>query len=211
MADNRVRVAAVNDYELVTIGLAALLARFPERLVCVEAVTIGHPVHRHVDVALYDTYGRLGVGADALSALARQVSIEHVAVFSQLITDDLVDQAFAAGATGVISKAATGDQIADAIVATARGERVVVRAPVSQPVDEALDWPGRGDGLTLRQSQVLALAAEGLTNREIADALFLSLDTVKGHLSEAFARLGVRNRVGATAYVHRCDAFRRSG
>ena len=51
MADNRVRVAAVNDYELVTMGLAALLARFPDRLVCVEAVLIGQPLHHQVVMA----------------------------------------------------------------------------------------------------------------------------------------------------------------
>jgi len=209
MADNRVRVAAVNDYELVVAGLAALLDRFPERIVCTDAVVIGEPVLHRVDVALYDTYGRLGIGADALRLLAAAPQIEHVAVFTLLVTDDLVEQSRAVGATGIISKGASGEEIAEAIVAVAHGEQVVVRAPASHAVDRALDWPGHEDGLTLRQSQVLALAAEGLTNREIAAALYLSLDTVKGHLSEAFARLGLRNRVEASSYVHRSQGFQR--
>ncbi|MFN8028247.1 MAG: response regulator transcription factor [Acidimicrobiia bacterium] len=211
MGDRRVRVAAVNDYELVAAGLAALLGRYPERVVCTDAVVIGEPIRHEVDVALYDTYGRVGIGAEALRALAAMPQIRYVAVFSLLVTEGLVAQGFDAGASGVISKGATGEQIVDAIEGIARGERVVVGASPSHPVDGALSWPGQDDGLTLRQSQALALAAEGLTNREIADALYLSLDTVKGHLSEAFARLGLRNRVEATAYVHRSDGFRRSG
>jgi DNA-binding NarL/FixJ family response regulator len=207
---NRVRVAAVNDYELVVAGLAALLEQYPERVVCTDAVIIGEPIPHEVDVALFDTYGRIGIGADALRTLVSMPQIERVAVFSLLVTDMLIDQGFDAGASGVISKGATGEQIVQALEGVARGDRVVVRAPASHPVDDALDWPGHDDGLTLRQSQVLALAAEGFTNREIGEALFLSLDTVKGHLSEAFARLGLRNRVEATAYVHRSEAFTRS-
>jgi DNA-binding NarL/FixJ family response regulator len=207
--DGRVRVAAVNDYELVVAGLAALLGRYPERVACTDAVVIGEPIRHTVDVALFDTYGRVGIGAEALRTLASIPQISRVAVFSLLVTDALIAQGLEAGASGVISKGATGEQIVDAIEAIARGEQVVVRAPASQPVDDALDWPGHDVGLTLRQSQVLALAAEGLTNREIGEALFLSFDTVKGHLSEAFARLGLRNRVEATAYVHRSESFRR--
>src|SRR5262249_17315065 len=73
-----------------------------------------------------------------------------------------------------------------------------------------LDWPGKAQGLTERESQVVVLAAEGLTNREIAVALFLSPHTVKGYVSQALSKLGLRNRVEAAAFVNAGGAFARS-
>ena len=64
-------------------------------------------------------------------------------------------------------------------------------------------WIGHDDGLSERESQVLVLCAEGLSNREIADELYINVETVKSHLKHLYQRLGLRNRVEATAYVHR--------
>ena len=68
--DGRFRVAAVNDYELIVAGLAELLARFPDRLVVCDRIVLGEPIDTPIDVALYDTYGRVGIAAPALRALA---------------------------------------------------------------------------------------------------------------------------------------------
>jgi len=63
-------------------------------------------------------------------------------------------------------------------------------------------WPGRSAGLSKRESDVLALLAQGLTNREIAKAVFLSPETVKGYVAQIYSKLGVRNRVEASRFVH---------
>lgn len=75
--------------------------------------------------------------------------------------------------------------------------------PTDPPEDPGPTWPGKEAGLTERESQVLVLASEGLTNAEIGAALFLGRETVKTHLSRAYAKLGVRNRAGAVAFLLR--------
>ena len=207
MAHARVRVAVVNDYELVVEGVARLLSQFPDQLDVRDRVVVGEPIATPVDVALYDTYGRVGLAVPTLRALAETPGIGHVAVFSLEVGPDLIAEGRSAGATGFISKGLSGAEIASAITRVAQGESVVAAPPSPAPPSAELDWPGRGDGLTERQSQVLMLVAEGLSNREIAAALYLSPETVKGYLAQAFATLGVRNRVEATNYVRRAEAF----
>jgi DNA-binding NarL/FixJ family response regulator len=63
--------------------------------------------------------------------------------------------------------------------------------------------PGASSGLTQRESQVLALVAKGLTNREVGEALFLSPQTIKGYVATIFEKIGVRNRVEASLFVFR--------
>jgi DNA-binding NarL/FixJ family response regulator len=122
----------------------------------------------------------------------------------------LIAAAAATGARGFISKQLSGDAIADAVVRIAQGELVI--ATGAGPVAERphLDWPGRSQGLTERESEVVVLAAEGLSNREIAAALFLSPHTVKGYVSQALRKLGLRNRVEAAVFVNSGGAFART-
>jgi DNA-binding NarL/FixJ family response regulator len=194
-------VAAVNDYELVVDGLAALLARFPDRLAVRDKIIIGETIDVPVDVALYDTYGRIDV-TEALRELRTCPEVRKIAVFTIDVVPELVEQVRRAGADGVISKRLTGDEIADAIVRVAAGEFVQAVGTSSNPSVEQLRWPGKDDGVTERESEVLVLAAQGLTNREIADALYIGVETVKSHLRNVYAKLGIRNRVEASTYVH---------
>lgn len=205
----RVRVAAVNDYELVVIGLGALLQRFEDRIEVCELLLMGEPLEEQVDVALYDTYGRVGVAAPALRSLAEHPKVGHVSVFSMDLRPELVAEARLAGATGFISKALSGEEIADAVQRVASGEDVVAVPPTPRPALRDLGWPAKEHGLTERESQILVLLAEGLSNREIAAALHLSAETVKSYLRQVFAKLGLRNRVEATTFVHRSGAFTR--
>jgi len=205
----RVRVAAVNDYALIVAGVVELLSRFPDRLEVVDAIVIGEEVSAPVDVALYDTFGREGVASTALRTLVDTPKIDRVAVFSLDLHPDLISEARTAGASGFISKSLSGEEIADALVRIANGEVVVAGTPSPRASLADLEWPGKADGLTERESQVLVLAAEGLSNREIGAALFLSAETVKGYLSATLRKLELRNRVQAAKYVHQSDAFRR--
>ncbi|MCU1454150.1 MAG: helix-turn-helix transcriptional regulator [Acidimicrobiales bacterium] len=207
----RVRVAAVNDYHLVVAGVAALLSKFSDRLVVVDQLIVGEPLDGPVDVALYDTYGREGVAAPTLRALADTPEISHVAVFSLDLHPDLIAAGRAAGAHGFISKGLSGAEITDAIVRVADGELVVASTPSPRPTLGDLLWPGKSDGLTERESQVLILAAEGLSNREIGAALYLSPETVKGYVSQVLTKLELRNRVEAARWAHRNTTFVRLG
>jgi DNA-binding NarL/FixJ family response regulator len=203
-----VHVAVANDYEIVVEGTASVLGRFPDQIVVAERLVIGEEISTSVDVALYDTYGRRGLAEPALRELAATPQVRHVAVFSLDLNEELIETARRAGATGFISKALSAERIIEAIVAVAAGREVVATAASTAPAYDELDWPGKDVGLSERESQVLVLVAEGLTNREVAEAMMLSTETIKSYLSSVFTKLGLRNRVEATAYAHRSGAFR---
>ncbi len=204
-----VRVALVNDYELVVAGMAAVLGRYTDRLVVADAIVIGEEIEEPVDVALYDTFGREGVAEAALRTLVNNPNIRRVAVFSMDLHPDLIADARGAGAHGFISKALPGDEIADALVRIARGESLVAGTPSPRQANPDFAWPGKEQGLTERESEVLVLLAEGLSNREIAAALYIGTETVKGYVSQALRKLDLRNRVQAASYVHRTAGFER--
>jgi DNA-binding NarL/FixJ family response regulator len=200
-----VRVAAVNDYDIVVDGVAALLRRYPERLVVCDRILVGEPLDAPVDVALYDTFGRVAEAADALRRLILDPLVRHVAVFSFDLRPELIADARQAGASAFLSKALPGEVIAEALVSIADGHYVELTDAVGEP-DPAIHWPGRESGLTERESQVLVLCAEGLTNREIGAKLFIGAETVKSHLRAVFAKLGLRNRVQAGRFVQEAQA-----
>lgn len=204
-----ITVAAVNDYELVVEGVAALLRRYPDRLIVADRIIVGEPLSGPVDVALYDTYGRVGVAAKALRTLVDDPLVGRVAVFSLDLRPELVEEARAAGARGFISKALEGTEIADALVRLAGGEEVEAIGSAQGEVPSELDWPGKSAELSERESQVLVLCAEGLTNKEIGDALYIGSETVKTHLTRVFRKLDLRNRVQAAAYVRSEHGFSR--
>jgi two-component system, NarL family, response regulator LiaR len=194
-----VRVAIVNDYEIVVAGVAGLLTPFRDRIEVVE-MSASTGVITDVDVVLYDTFGGVqGDGID-LDSLVDDAGA-RVAVFSWNVEQELVTQALERGAWGYLSKGLTGEEIAKAIEAIHAGE--VVTAPV--PVDEAAEalaggWPGRQYGLTHRESEVLALITQGLTNQEIADRAYISINSVKTYVRTAYRKIGAARRSQAVRW-----------
>jgi DNA-binding NarL/FixJ family response regulator len=136
--------------------------------------------------------------------------VGRVAVFTHDFHEQLIAEAREAGAHGFISKLLSGDEIADAVARIGQGEFVVATHAAPAADRPHLDWPGRAQGLTERESEVVVLAAGGLSNREIAAALYLSSHTVKGYMSQALRKLGLRNRVEAAAFVNAGGAFART-
>jgi DNA-binding NarL/FixJ family response regulator len=177
-------------------------------VVC-DPLIVGQPVTTPVDVALYDTYGRAGTATAALRTLVADPNVAHVALFTMELHPDLVAEGRLAGAAGFISKALPAEEIATALERIARGDAVVAGSSLDDTAIAPLEWPGRVDGLTERESQVLVLVAEGLSNREVAAALYLAPETVKSHLSRVFTKLNIHNRVEATNYVRHTESFRR--
>ena len=128
-AKGPIRVATVNDYELVVAGLATLLGRFPDRFEVADALIAGEPIEAKVDVALFDTFGRAGMANEALAWLCGQDMVDKVAVFSLSLAPEAVAEGREIGVHGFISKALSGEEIADAIEAVAAGEQVVAGPP----------------------------------------------------------------------------------
>jgi DNA-binding NarL/FixJ family response regulator len=206
-SDAPIRVATVNDYELVVAGVAALLGQYPDRLEVCDAVVIGEPIPEPVDVVLFDTFGRVHLASEALGWLIGHEMVDKVAVFSLSLSPQTIAEARDMGVDGFISKTLPGDDIARALEEVARGEVVEALVPEGGDSHDLLDWPGRSEGLTQRESEVLVMMATGYTNAEIASALFIGTETVKTHVRRVLTKLGLRNRSQAGSYVERSVAF----
>jgi DNA-binding NarL/FixJ family response regulator len=200
-----ITVALVNDFEIILRGTERMLGQFPDRLVVRELDVGSNPDHR-VDVALFDTYGHARGGVDRVHSLATDPRVGAVAVYTWRLPPGQLEAVLAAGARGVLAKSLPADVFADAVIAIGSGETVV--SPVFHRPGAQL-WPGHEFGLTARESEVAALLANGCSNREIADALFISEHTVKSHLKSIFRKTGVASRAGAAVRIVEDTSFRR--
>jgi DNA-binding NarL/FixJ family response regulator len=199
----RTRVALVNDYEIVLRGIESMLRPFKDRVEVVE-LDVGRNPDQFVDVALFDPYGHPQLGLDRIRDLAHDPHVGAVVVYSWSLPTDRVDAARAAGACGVLAKSMTADDLVDAIGLVADAQEVVspnFGRAVRQP------WPGHDLGLTLRESEVAAFLAQGMRNRDIANALWVSENTVKTHLKSIFQKAAVSSRAEAIVRIARDRSF----
>ncbi len=189
------RVAIVNDYEVVVAGIQGMLSPY-SRLVSVVELDVQEDPAQAVDVALFDTYGQPGLGLGRVRSLALSHHVGAVAVYTWNMTQSALQAASDAGASAVIAKSLPAPQLVASLQAVAGGETVEMGR-----FRTAKDgfWPGAKWGLSARESETLALLATGMPNRAIADAMFVSENTVRTHLKAIFRKLGVSNRSQALA------------
>ncbi|QCQ90087.1 response regulator [Rhodococcus sp. SGAir0479] len=197
----KVRVLLVDDHPVVRAGLRALLASHDGIEVLAEAASgeqaVALAADAKPDVVLMDL--RLGAGIDGASATARITAAPEpprVVVLTTYDTDADILRAVEAGASGYLLKDTAPDVLIDSVFAAARGE-TVLGPDVAQRLYRRMQQP-RAD-LSAREVEVLALVAEGLSNRAIAKQLFVSEATVKSHLVHAFTKLEVDSRTAAVA------------
>lgn len=197
-----IRIAVTNDFELVVHGLARMLAPFAERVVVVDTAVDGDDLERHVDVALFDTFGHLSPGVDEVARLVEDPDVGEVAVFTWDFDPAVVERLRHLGCRGYLSKALPAPDLVTALEQVAAGHEVVSRNPVlDRHTDDHRDWPGRARGLSERESEVLILIAEGLANQQIAAALNISINSVKSHVRSAYRKLDVATRAQAVRRV----------
>ncbi len=210
MSQIRPRVAIVNDYEVVVAGLAAILAPYEEQIEVAAPVLRDDPAGHPIDVALYDTFGRSGLDQSELGKLLERADVARVAIYSFNFDDDAVQSAVDVGATAYLSKMTPADVLVDQLLAVARGEQVIgVPVAATRTTRDERGWPGQDLGLSEREAEVVALAALGRRNADIATSLYVSVDTVKTHLARSFRKLDVHNRTELSALIHRRPSFRR--
>jgi len=189
------RLAVVNDYEVIVAGVRAMLLPYRDRIEVVE-LDIGQDPEETVDVALFDAYGQPGLGLGRVRSLAHNELVGAVAVYTWSLTKASRTAAYQAGARGLIAKSLPADALVRSLLEVAGGQTVETggfRGAIEGP------WPGSQWGLTARESETLALLATGMTNRAIAEALFVSENTVRTHLKAIFRKLPVTNRSQAVA------------
>ncbi len=194
------RVAIVNDYELVVVGVAALLEPFRDRVRVVE-LDANLPVLRDVDVILYDTFGQVqGEGIDVDSLV--DGGDAKVVVYSWNLQHQLVEDSFRAGASAYLSKGLEASELVAAIERVHRGDRVVpdVHAEKEPQTPPETVWPGKAAGLSVRESEILALITQGLSNQEIAERSYLSINSVKTYIRTAYRKIDVQRRSQAVLW-----------
>ncbi|MGA8256647.1 MAG: response regulator transcription factor [Nocardioides sp.] len=191
-----IRIAIVNDYAIVVAGTAALLEPFADRVEVVE-LDAGLPVKSDVDVVLYDTFGQVqGNGIDMEELV--EGGPAKVMVFTWNVEPELVRASTAHGVAGYVSKSVTADELVDAIERVHRGEQVM--PPDESSGDEIGRWPGDGVGLSARESEVLALICQGLSNQQITEHAYIGINTVKTHIRSLYRKLGVSRRSQAVIW-----------
>jgi DNA-binding NarL/FixJ family response regulator len=203
VASQPTRVALVNDYEIVLRGVESMLRPFRDRVQVVEIDVETNP-DMYVDVALFDTYGHPRLGLDRIASLARDPHVGVVAVYTWSFTPERFTAAQAAGAKGLLAKSMSAEALVEAIERLARDEEVVNKhfgRSVRQP------WPGHDMGFTLRESEVALFLTQGLRNRDIASALWVSENTVKTHLKSIFQKASVTSRAEAIVRISRDASF----
>lgn len=205
LPSGRTTVALVNDYELVLRGVAGMLQPFRDRIDVVELDVDRNPDFR-VDVALFDPYGHARLGLDQVSSLTRDPNVGRVAIYTWTLTPAQRDAAILAGAHGIIAKSVPPGELADALLDIAAGGEFVSS---EFGVDDGPPWPGRDFGSSLRESEVAALLADGLSNKEIAIALWISENTVKTHLKAIFQKTAVTTRAQAVVRIASGPQFAR--
>ncbi|MBE8521923.1 response regulator transcription factor [Amycolatopsis sp. H6(2020)] len=207
-----IRVVVVDDQQAVREGLVALMGLLDDVEVAgsaadgAEALALLRRLDR-IDAVLMDLTMPVMSGVEATERIAHDHPEVAVLVLTTYADDGSIAGALAAGARGYLTKDAGRAEIGAALRAVVSGQ-LTFGAGVSGRVASALS--GRGgekdrlpDGLTAREAEVLGLIAAGLSNGEIAAELVIAETTVKTHINNAFAKIGVRNRIEALRYAVR--------
>jgi DNA-binding NarL/FixJ family response regulator len=155
------------------------------------------------------------VGAPALRQADEQALREstgfgkplRILVLADEHSDDAVCRLLMLGCSGYLSGDASGDTLRKAIKAVARGEIWAERQVVARTLQQALAAAGADDLLTSREREILGLLRGGHTNRQIAELLFISPDTVKWHIRKVFAKIGAKDRLEATLWARANNIF----
>ena len=197
-ADRAVRVAIVNDYELVVVGVAALLEPFRDRVEVIE-LDAGVPVLRDVDVILYDTFGAVqGSGVDVTGLVDGGPA--KVVIYSWNLQSKLVAESLEAGAAGYLSKGMDAEELVSSIERIHAGQTLAPTGGGTAKTSGETVWPGKAQGLTVRESEIVALITQGMSNQEIADRSYLSINSVKTYIRTAYRKMGVERRAQAVLW-----------
>jgi len=199
-----IRVFLVDDHEIVRRGIADLLNAELDIAVVGEASSAAQAVGRIAatlpDVALLDVRLPDGSGID----VCRDIRSQHPDVKCLILTayddDEAISAAVLAGASGYVLKDVRGSGLIEAIRHVAAGRSLITRS-LSRRVVEKIETSSAEDprlgSLSLRESQILALIADGLTNRQIGLELGLAEKTIKNYVSGLLSKLGLQRRTQA--------------
>lgn len=204
------KIIVVDDHEVVRVGLKALIERHPNFTVIDEAATAKEAVQKSLlmrpDVVVMDIRLLGGSGIDACKQIVEQDPDIKIIMLTSYAEDDMLFDAIAAGACGYVLKQIGSDELIRAIEAVGRGEALLdpaitqkvfarVREATRRECEEAFAT------LTDQEMRVLSHVSHGMTNREIAEELFLGEGTIRNYVSSILRKLDLTNRAEAAAYA----------
>jgi DNA-binding NarL/FixJ family response regulator len=199
MSENqRIRVYIVDDHQVVRMGIKTMLDSEPDIHVVGMAAGGREALEAlsktEVDVLLTDLH--MGeMGGDTIMKEARKINPRlHAVVLTNYHSDEDVFSAIKAGAMAYILKSATLEQVVHAIREVHEG-KTMIPPYIAEQLAQCI---GRNPP-SAREAEILQLVAQGMNNREIADKLFISKNTVRNHVISLLEKLGTRDRTGATA------------
>lgn len=201
-----IRVAVADDLDMIRTGFELIVDNEADMTI-VASVANGREIieacrTRQVDVVLMDIRMPDVDGLAATEQIMTQADPPRIVILTTFGLDEYVATAIAAGASGFLLKDATAGQLVEAIRSVAAGEAVLAPSLVRSVFEQARSRPKPApvsgiDDLTAREREVLEHLADGRSNAEIGEALFLSEATIKTHISHILTKLAVRDRVQA--------------
>ncbi len=200
-----VSIVLVDDSEVVRMGLRDLLGTEPDIAIAGEAASVATAIETcarlQPDVVLLDIRLPDGTGFEACREILQQRPETRVLILTSVIDEHMVDEALKAGARGYLLKEINGRGLVQGILDVSEGKSVLDPAVTARVIQLAKSGPARDVLATLsaQEHRVLALIAEGKTNKEAGQALNLSEKTVKNYLSNIFEKLHLTRRAQAAA------------
>jgi DNA-binding NarL/FixJ family response regulator len=194
-----ITVALVDDYDVVLMGVAKMFDRYRDRVVVAE-LDSNEPVAEAVDIVLYDSFAQPESDHDEIAVLVANPRARRVVVYTWNFHPDLIASARQKGAHGYISKTLPARELVAALEAVHAGETVISSPPARPRSAMGLDWPGRGEGLSDRESEILALITQGKSNADVATLTYLSPNTVKSYIRTIYRKIGVDSRTQAVLW-----------
>lgn len=208
--EHPIKVLLVDDHEMVRIGLAAVLSTEEGLEIVGEAASGADGVRLaqmyEPDVVLMDLVMEGMDGIETTRRIMKLLPDCKVIVLTSYLDDEKIYPVIEAGAFSYLLKTSRASEIAEAIRAAARGQSILESQVAAKMMNrlrkpEASRLPHHD--LTEREMEVLRLIAQGKSNQEVADALFIGVKTVKFHVTNILAKLGVDDRTQAAIYAHK--------
>ena len=201
-----IRILIVDDHSVVRQGLRMFLELDEDLEVVGEAANGAEGVEKaralQPDVVLMDLLMPVMDGATAIKAIRRELVDVEVIALTSVLEESAVRDAIRAGAVGYLLKDTEADELCRAIKAAAAGQ-VQLSPAVAERLLHDEPLPGTPETLTEREQEVLALLAQGMTNKDIAQELTIGEKTVKTHVSNILGKLGLLSRTQAALYAVR--------
>jgi two-component system, NarL family, response regulator DevR len=206
----RMKILLVDDHEIVRLGLKSLLSRYPSFEVVGEAGTAKEAIDKarqyKPDVVVMDIRmpGRSGI--EATREIMQKQPATKVIMLTSYVEDEMLFEAISAGAVGYVLKQIGSGDLVRALEAVSRGESLIDPALMRKVISKLREASRKAEDeafgtLTEQELKVLALVAEGKTNKEIASAIFLSEKTVRNYVSVILSKLNLSTRSEAAAYA----------